>query len=153
MNLPTTASGLRVLSAVSCALVLSSPVVAAAAGEQAAGSVAAPLAVPSISGLLLNLALVIGAIVVFGWVYARAQGHNRGQSDAIKVLASQALGTKERIVLIEVGGKQLVVGATAQQIQTLHEFESPAVDSKAGTLPVAGKFAERLMAAMKGGRS
>ena len=71
-------------------------------------------------------------------------------SDAINVVATQALGPKERVVLIEVGGKQIVLGMTAQQVQTLHVFDNPVVAKNDRTVATPA-FANRLRSAIRGG--
>lgn len=100
---------------------------------------------------LLNLGtgmiLVIGAILVTGWLYTRTQKLRGGQSDLIRIVASQPLGTRERVVLLQVADKQLLVGMTSTQVQTLHVFDEPVAD--VADAP-AGGFAERLRAAVRG---
>jgi flagellar protein FliO/FliZ len=106
--------------------------------------------VPVGPGDLLNvgtgLLLVVGAILLCGWLYTRTQKLRGGASDLIRIIASQPLGAKERVVLLQVADQQLLVGMTSTQVQTLHVFEHPiavaAVQSEG--------FADRLRAAVKG---
>ena len=97
-------------------------------------------------GFVTSLIVVIGAIVLLGWLYSRSKSFGGANNDVISILASRALGTKERLLLIEVAGQQLLVGMTASQVQTLHVFDVPVV-----ALPkprdVAG-FAGRLKSAL-----
>ena len=65
-------------------------------------------------------------------------------------MATQPLGPKERVLLVEVAGQQLILGMTSSQIQTLHVLEQPLVNKKRASLPVG--FAERLRTAIKGAR-
>lgn len=94
------------------------------------------LQVPASTGDLLSVAVslfvVIGAILLCGWLYKRSQGL-RGQSGGVfSIVASQALGPKERIIVIEVANKQLVLGMTATQVSTLHVFDEPVVQRRTG---------------------
>lgn len=100
-------------------------------------------------GLGGSLLLVVGAVVVVGWLYSRSQGLRGVASDVINVVAAQALGPKERIILVEVGGKQIVLGMTAQQVQTLHVFDEPVATSNQ-VEPVGSAFAKRLRSAIRG---
>lgn len=93
-----------------------------------------------------GLMLVIGAILLTGWLYSRTQKLRGAGSGLIRIVASQALGTKERVLLLEVGGKQLLVGMTSSQVQTLHVFDEPVAIAEVE----AGGFAERLRASLKG---
>ncbi len=108
-----------------------------------------PIGASDVIGFGASLVMVIGAVLVVGWLYARSQGLNRGKSSVINVLAAQPLGSKERIVLVEIGGKQIVVGMTAAQVSTLHVFDEPVVRQAERSAAAAG-FAERLRAALKG---
>ncbi len=97
-----------------------------------------------------SLMLIIVAIVVVGWLYSRAQGLRSHNGEVIHVLATQPLGPKERVLLVEVAGQQLILGMTSSQIQTLHVLEQPLVNEKRASLPLG--FAERLRTAIKGAR-
>ena len=101
-------------------------------------------------GVLFGLVVVLGSVVVVGWLYARSRGLRGIAGQAINVVAAQSLGPKERIVLVEVGGKQIVVGMTSAQLQTLHVFDEPVVTSgpEAGVAP--GAFADRLRSMLRG---
>jgi len=111
---------------------------------------APPVSVPGILGFGASLMLVIASIVIVGWLYARIQGVHGGTSKVINILASQSLGSKEKIVVVEVGNKQIVVGMTAASVQTLHVFDEPVIG--AAERPPQSAFAERLLAAVKGAR-
>ncbi len=95
-----------------------------------------------------SLVLIIVAIVVVGWLYSRARGLRGHHGEVIHVLATQPLGPKERVLLVEVAGKQLILGITASQIQTLHVLEQPLLNERRPSLPLG--FAERLRMAIKG---
>ncbi len=85
-------------------------------------TLAAEPATPSMGRLLLGLVFMVLLIFVGAWLVRRAPNlHSQG---AIKVLASTSVGTRERIVLLQVGSQQVLVGVTAAQIthlQTLNE--------------------------------
>jgi Cu(I)/Ag(I) efflux system membrane fusion protein len=67
----------------------------------------------------------------------RALGMSREQ---IAELAERGR-TRERIALVDVGGKQILIGVTPQAIRTLHVFDEPVV---APDEPVSGDFARKL---------
>jgi flagellar protein FliO/FliZ len=106
----------------------------------------APVGPADVFSLGTGLILVIAAILVTGWLYKRTQGLRGGSNEVIRIVASQALGTRERVILLQVADQQLLVGMTSSQVQTLHVFDSPVVIA---TEPSVG-FAERLRAAVKG---
>lgn len=105
------------------------------------------------SGLgLLNvgssMVAVIGAILLLAWLYKRSQSYRSGSTSIISIIAAQSLGPKEKILVVDVAGEQLVLGMTATQVSTLHVLTEPVV-SEQGTPAIAG-FASRLRTALRG---
>lgn len=126
------------LSALLCAL---------GAPAAAAPQTTPPVGIPGVLGFGVSLVLVIGAILLVGWLYSQMRDAQGSRGSVINVLASQSLGSKEKIVLVEVGNKQIVVGMTSAHLQTLHVFDEPVVCLQE---PVkASAFAERLLSALK----
>lgn len=107
---------------------------------------AAPVGAGDVLNMGTGLILVIGAILVTGWLYSRTQKMRGASGDLIRIVASQPLGTRERVLLLQVADKQLLVGMTSSQVQTLHVFDEPVAIAE---IPANG-FAERLRAAVKG---
>ena len=88
----------------------------------------------SIGGAVFSLLLVVGLILGLGWLARRMPGMQRGGGNAqLKVVASVALGPRERAVVLDVGGQQLLVGVGQGGVRTLHTLEHPlpAVESAA----------------------
>ena len=96
-----------------------------------------------IASMIISMLIVIGAIIALGWLYSRSRLAVSGARDVINVVASRALGTKERLILVEVADKQLLVGMTSSQIQTLHVFDEPVVQGKPAS-DESSSFSERL---------
>lgn len=101
---------------------------------------------PHIANFGLSLVVVIAAILVIGWFYSRMRIGAGKAGDVINVVASRPLGPKERLMVIEIGDQQLLVGMTATQLQTLHIFDKPVVD--AGQAVDQEGFAGRLKSAL-----
>lgn len=95
-----------------------------------------------------SMLIVVVAVIALGWLYSRFRFSGGASGDVINVVASRALGPKERLVLIEVADQQLLVGMTATQVRTLHTFDKRVVTAPASRdLP---GFADRLRAAVRG---
>ena len=105
-----------------------------------------PIGSPQLINLGSGLFVVILAVVIAGVLYARSQGLRGGQKGVIQIVASQAVGPKERLAVVEVADKQLLIGMTATSVQTLHVFDEPVASAPAEK----SKFADRLLAAMRG---
>ncbi len=127
---------------------------AEAAAETAAQAPAAPAFEPMAGGLLevmLNLGLVIVAIIAFAWIVRRVQGATGNVSSAMRVAGALSVGPKERVLLIDVGERQLVVGVTPGSMRTLHVLDEPLTPAAPGEATASG-FADRLARVIKGQR-
>ena len=71
---------------------------------------------------LFFIIILIFAVAAFMRRFSQGQ---MGSSKNINIIASSVLGAKERLVLIEVGGEQLLIGVTANHINTLHKLNTP----------------------------
>lgn len=117
---------------------------AATAGEQTSG----PLGFGAALEMMLWLAVVIGVILLCAWGFRRLNGTVLTTASAIRVRSVISVGNRERIALLEVGDKQILVGLCPGQINTLHVFEEnvlpPLHDAEKGAGVSAGDFASRL---------
>nr|WP_244264448.1 flagellar biosynthetic protein FliO [Marinobacter algicola] len=93
--------------------------------------------------LTLGVGLLAVIAIIFGcaWIVRRMSGMTGGNTRAIKVVSVMPMGTRERIALVEVGDKQILIGVTPSAIRTLHVFDEPVVS--AGE-PVSSDFARKL---------
>ena len=126
-------------------LLLALPLTALA--DASAAPVATPLASTGVAGqlmqLLFGLLLVIGLIFALAWVMRRVQQFGPRSGQAIKLVASQALGPRDRLLLVQVGGEQILLGISAGRITPLHVLKEPVLLHDAE--PAAPEFAQRLM--------
>lgn len=100
---------------------------------------------------LVNVTLalmgIIGLIFALSWFVKRFNQGSFSANAHIKILSAMPLGTRERIVLIEAGGQQLLLGITSTNINTLHVFETPVVvDSNEGG---QSDFSRKLMSILQ----
>jgi flagellar protein FliO/FliZ len=100
-----------------------------------------------VASLLISMLIVIAVILVLGWLYSRSRFIGGGSAEAIQIVASRALGTKERLLIVEVADQQLLIGMTASGVQTLHVFEKP-VEINSPAVENSG-FAGRLRSAFQ----
>lgn len=85
----------------------------------------------------LSSLTVIGSILVLGWILRRLRGAALlGGSKQLKIVASLTLGQRERVVVVQVGEEQWLLGVTAQQISGLGKLEQPLAPEQAKTLLV-----------------
>jgi len=100
--------------------------------------------------VVFSLLMVLAVILALAWLLRRfGQGGFSGQGD-MKVVASLSLGTRERLVVVDIQGQQLLIGVTPQQIRTLHVFDEPVIDP---AQPRSADFRNKLMAIMQSRQS
>ncbi len=102
----------------------------------------------SLLQMLAGLAVIVGLILGMAWFMRRLGGLPGTGAGALKVLGGVSLGQRERVVLLQAGDKQLLIGVAPGQIRTLHVLDEPIVT---GTPEPAAGFAARLEAVMKRG--
>jgi len=73
----------------------------------------------------LSLLLVLAVIVGFAYVIRRVQTNLPGNQSLIHIKSSIALGSKERLALVEVGGTWVLLGITASSINHLMTLPNP----------------------------
>ncbi len=101
------------------------------AGQALAEPAARPVATGLSGGsallqMLLNLALVLGMILLAAWLYRKL---NRLQARAaggqwMQIRASLPLGLREKLVLVQVGQEYLVLGVTQQRMECLARMQN-----------------------------
>ena len=129
-------------------LLLALPLSALAAEPVAqAAAAAAPVVSSGIGGqltqLVLGLLLVVGLIFVLAWLMRRVQNIGPGNAQVIEMIGSRALGPRDRLVLVQVGEEQILLGLTPGRITPLHVLKTPVnVDQTQSATP---EFAQRLM--------
>jgi flagellar protein FliO/FliZ len=62
--------------------------------------------------LMLGLLLVVGLIFVLAWLMRRVQRAGPAGNQVIELLGSRALGPRDRLVLVQVGNEQILLGVT-----------------------------------------
>jgi len=80
--------------------------------------------------MIMSLLMVLALIIISALVLKRFNLTQQGSSQ-LKVIASLSLGAKERVVVIQIGEQQLVLGVCPQQISLLQNLEKP-IDVQAG---------------------
>ncbi|AXP02064.1 flagellar biosynthetic protein FliO [Pseudomonas bijieensis] len=118
------------------------------AAEPVATAAAAPAAGSGVAGqlaqLVLGLLLVLGLIFFLAWMLRRVQQAGpAGKGQVIDIIGSRALGPRDRLVLVQVGNEQILLGLSPGTITALHVLKEPVqVPSAEQASP---EFAQRLM--------
>ncbi|GGO63509.1 flagellar biosynthetic protein FliO [Bowmanella pacifica] len=95
--------------------------------------------------VLLSLVVVIALVFMLGYIMRRFNVTQQGGGQ-MKVVGSMALGTRERILVIQVGEEQHMLGVTAQNINHLAKLDSPLEVAQ----PSGDNFKDKLTQLMQG---
>lgn len=120
-------AGIRAASLVVSCLLTTSAFAAEAekfAAPQATERVATPGA-GSLVQVTLSLVIVLAAVFAAAWAVRRVKTFGRFASGPIEIVADASLGARERAVLVQVGGKQLLLGVAPGNVSVLHVLEEP----------------------------
>nr|WP_189657452.1 flagellar biosynthetic protein FliO [Pseudomonas peradeniyensis] len=128
------------------ALLVSEAVIAAA--EPAAASTAAPGGLGAqLAQTVIGLLLVVGLIFFLAWLLRRMQGSAQQGAQVIEVIGTRAIGPRDRLLLVQVGKEQILIGHTPGSIEALHVLAEP-VDVPASARQATPEFAQRLLELM-----
>jgi len=104
--------------------------------------------------IMLSLFLVLGIIVVSVWLVKRFGRFSGMAEGSLRILGVLAVGQREKVLLVQVGDEQLLLGVTASRITNLHKLASPIevteTNNSAFSAGVGSKsFAQNLQDALK----
>lgn len=77
--------------------------------------------------VMLGLGAIIALILGLSWFAKRFGQGNFSGGNVMKVIATLPLGTRERLLLVDVGGKHILLGVTPTAINALHSFDEPVI--------------------------
>jgi flagellar protein FliO/FliZ len=104
---------------------------------EVAAQTSAPVAVPALGGslwqLFLGLGLVLALMVGSLWLLKKLFLPRGERAGLLRVVAGTAVGTRERVVIVEVGSTWLVLGVAPGRVSALAE-----VPRQAYTAPASG---------------
>ena len=91
-----------------------------------------PLETDSLSSLSLTIGLIVLLLWGAVWVLRRMRPGVVTRSGDCAVLRSLALGPRERLLVVRVGAKQLVVGVGSTSVALLCELQEPLPPAQGG---------------------
>jgi flagellar protein FliO/FliZ len=99
---------------------------------------------------LVTLVLAAALVGLVAWYIKRSLQINVPNS-TIKILATQSLGPRERIVIVEIAGLPYAIGHTPSQITMLLEMDPSDVKNLPQYAPMGVDFAKKLTSMVKRG--
>lgn len=124
------------------------------AAEQANGAgsrVVEPMAAGNLVQMTLGLLAVLLLLGGLAWFMRRVVRIQGVAGGALRVIGGLSMGARERVVLIQVGKQQMLLGVAPGRVQTLHVLDEPLTELQSET--GQGNFAQNLrMALGRGGQ-
>ena len=122
------------------------------AAEPVATAAATPAVSSGVAGqltqLVFGLLLVLGLIFFLAWLLRRVQQAGpAGKGQVIELIGSRALGPRDRLMLVQVGNEQILLGLSPGSITALHVLKEP-VQVPTSSEKATPEFALRLMELM-----
>ena len=84
-----------------------------------------------IGSFVVVILLLIGVLVLL----RRFNGVSSQMSGNMRVISSVGVGQRERVVLVQVGEEQILVGVGPGNVRKIHAFEESVVEPSASTTP------------------
>ncbi|MGB2272213.1 MAG: flagellar biosynthetic protein FliO [Pseudomonadales bacterium] len=84
----------------------------------------------SIVQVVLSLAFVIVLIYAAAWYIRRMQLTTAGAGQSMRVISALSIGSRERLVLVQIGEEQLLLGVAPGRVNLLHQFDSAIINSQ-----------------------
>ncbi|MFJ7282366.1 flagellar biosynthetic protein FliO [Pseudomonas sp. NPDC099000] len=128
---------------------LALPFSALAAEPVATATAAAPAVSSGVAGqltqLVFGLLLVLGLIFFLAWLLRRVQQAGpAGKGQVIEIVGSRALGPRDRLMLVQVGNEQILLGLSPGTITALHVLKEP-IEVPTTTEKATPEFAQHLL--------
>lgn len=137
----------RILPVITCGLLAAINPVAVHAAEKAQGLSPVGLSAEVMgSGFLTQSAtalfIVLVSVIGFAWMMRRFGRLQSSAKGALQMIDGMALSTRERIVLVQVGDTQILLGVAPGRVETVHVLDKPV--QAEGRREMSGNFAARL---------
>lgn len=92
-----------------------------------------------------SLLFVIALILLLAWLLKRMRVPALGRQKGLNIIKQLPVGTRERVMIIQAGEDQYLIGVTTQSIQLLAKLDNPLTQEALPATP----FSNQLMQLLK----
>jgi len=127
------------------------PVSEAMPGTDIPKQTARTVAFSDIAAWSVGLLMVLSVFFLCVWGVRKLSGLTVSGAEKMRVVGGLSLGLREKVILLQVGKKQLILGVTPGRIETLHVLEGDDCLLKEETASATTEtgFAQKLLQAIK----
>lgn len=95
--------------------------------------------------VLGGLGVVLAMVMVLAWLAKRVTHSRMSGTHGLRLLGGLSVGAKERIILVQAGDTQLLIGVAPGSLQTLHVLDEPIqVQEKTDAVASDNGFGQKL---------
>ena len=91
--------------------------------------------------MVIGLAVVLAVMALITWILKRVVPGVGSKQSVVRIVGGVSVGSRERVVVLEVAGRWIVVGVAAGQVSSLANLESGA-SNLAENLPMGGNMTD-----------
>ncbi len=91
--------------------------------EPLSGSSGAPVIVVGLSLLFIIVLIYAGA-----WYIRRVQNFAFSKANNLRIVSALSVGARERVILVQVGTQQLLLGVAPGSVNVLKSYDQPAIE-------------------------
>lgn len=91
-----------------------------------------------------SLLFVIAFILFLAWLMKRMRVPTMVNQKGLSVVRQIPVGTRERIMIVEAGEEQFLVGVTTQSIQLISKLDKPLKQEEVASSPFANQLTQLL---------
>lgn len=102
--------------------------------------------------VIAGLLLVILMIVTVAWLLRRVGGVQMLGGQSMTVVSALSVGAREKVVLIDVEGEQILLGVAPGRVSHLKSFDEPVVEPKRSKSGDFSSTIRRLLVDSRGGK-
>jgi flagellar protein FliO/FliZ len=97
----------------------------------------------------ISLLIVLSIFFVCIWVLRKLNASTANGTEKMHIIGGIPLGLREKVILLQVGKKQLILGITPGHIETLHVLEGDdCLMKEAAMTATTSNFAQKLLQAI-----
>ncbi|MFV0449374.1 MAG: flagellar biosynthetic protein FliO [Vibrio sp.] len=97
-----------------------------------------------IATTLGSLLFVIAIIIGMAWLLKRMRVPAFGQQKGLSIVRQLPLGTKERLMIVQAGEEQFLIGVTSQSVNLISKLETPLTQEERESVPFSNTLTQLL---------
>ncbi len=87
-----------------------------------------PASVAQLLQILTSLIVVLGVIFGAAWFFRRYGRFHGMVNDKMKIVAGLSVGQREKVIVLQAGDTQMLLGVSPGRVQALHVFADPVIE-------------------------